>query len=160
MILVIIIIYILREDFINLFNNYLGENVNTNAEETAALHSQGAPIRIGLNLMAAIVFILFHKELIKNTNEKKLMIFLTILIFLTLFLVGNFSVFADRVNYYLTPIQIIVFSRLPFIFKANSTKDFLIFSTALSYIIILFVWINYSIHAHAWLPYQNLLFNG
>ncbi len=154
------IIYILRGDFYNLYDNYLGSNLNTNAEERKSLNSQGAPIRIALNFLASIIYLVFMREISQNSNEKKLCIFIVICVFILLVLAIKYSVFADRINYYLTPIQIIVFSRLPFIFNKKPTQEFFTFSIASFYIAILIIWINFSVHAHAWLPYQNIIFNG
>ena len=157
LIVIFILAIILRGDLYNLYNNYLGENLYNNAEESSQLVARGAPVRIGLNLLASTIFFIFYRELTYNENEKKLFLFLSFSVFFIFILSFKFSVFADRVNYYFTPIQIIVFSRFPYLFYKERTRDFLIYSTALFYIVILFIWLNYAEYAHAWLPYQNIL---
>lgn len=154
---ILFIIVLLRTDLINLYNNYIGENLYSNAEESSQLVSKGAPYRIGLNLIASGIFLIFYKEISNNINEKKLFLFLSICIFLIFLLSFKYAVFSDRINYYFSAIQIIVFSRIPFLFSNKMTRVLIILSISLFYILILFVWLNYAEYAHAWLPYQNIL---
>ena len=146
--LLIVLFFFLRNDFINLYNN---------AEGGSYLSSNGAIFRVGLNCVAATIFLLLINDITENYNEKKLFFTISILCFISLIFVFKYSVFIDRINYYFTPLQIFVYSRLPFFFKNHKTQEFFKITLSIFHVCILFIWINYSDYSHAWLPYQNIL---
>ena len=155
--LLIIIIFLLKSEFLNLYNNYIGSNLYNNAESGTYLESKGAIFRVGLNCIAAVIFLFLMNELTENNNEKKIFFMFSIISFVCLILVFKYSVFIDRFNYYLTPLQVFVYSRLPFFFNNLRTQEFFKISLSFLHIAILFVWINFAENSHAWLPYQNIL---
>ena len=155
--LLIVMFVLLRTDFINLYNNYIGSNLYNNAESGAYLSSKGAIFRVGLNCIAATIFLLLINDITENINEKKLFFTISILCFISLIFVFKYSVFIDRLNYYFTPLQIFVYSRLPFFFNNYNTQEFFKITLSIFHVIVLFIWINYSDYSHAWLPYQNIL---
>ena len=56
------------------------------------------------------------------------------------------------------PIQILVFSRFPFIFNNKDTILFFKLSISFFYLFIFLIWAIFSIHSHAWIPYNNIIF--
>ena len=147
------------KDMINLYINYLGSNSSTNAENSQKLIAHGAYFRISINAIAGIIMLIFRNELSSNFVEKRIFISISIFSILSLFLIQYYSVFIDRINYYFLPLQIIVFSRFHTVFKFKLTQNIVKYLTISVYILILIIWLNFSINSHAWIPYKNLFFN-
>jgi len=64
----------------------------------------------------------------------------------------------DRLALYLTPLQVVVFSRLPFLARKELHPDVMVVLILFGYGAVLFVWLNFASHAQYWLPYRNILF--
>ena len=158
LIIFLVFFYLLRQDLINLFHNYLGSNLSRNAENNTALKSQAAIIRVGLNLIASLIFLLFSKEICSERTERKLFSILSFICIISFFFIFKFNVFVDRFNYFIMPIQILVFSRFPFIFNNKDTILFFKLSISFFYLFIFLIWANFSIHLDAWIPYNNIIF--
>ena len=134
-------------------------NSSQNAEDGMGLLSRGAYYRVGLNFIAAFIMILFRKELTNNLIERRIFLILSCMVIISIFLIYNFSVVIDRMNLYLTIVQVFVFSRLVYIFKGErnlKTLNILIF---FNYGLILTIWILFAENSHAWIPYMNIFFN-
>tara|TARA_Y100000817_G_scaffold314627_1_gene314216 strand:- start:1322 stop:2410 length:1089 start_codon:yes stop_codon:yes gene_type:complete len=137
-----------------LYGNY------TNLDDVAS-QSDGAMIRLLMNVVPAFLFLLFYKKFEIPSIEKPLWrwfslisIFLIIILFLT-----PLSSAIDRIALYMIPLQLVVFSYLPDIFgRKRAIHRWIIISIISYYGLVLFVWLNYATHAHFWVPYQNILF--
>ena len=69
------------------------------------------------------------------------------------------STAVDRLAIYISPLQILIFSRVPEIFGSYKKQNiFEITSVLLIFFTVNFIWLNYAFHAHHWLPYQSILF--
>ena len=69
---------------------------------------------------------------------------------LALFLLPSTTV-VDRLSLYLIPLQLAVLPRLAYLFKGRFLgRSLVIIYSAL----VLFVWLNFAVHAQYWLPYQ------
>jgi hypothetical protein len=61
----------------------------------------------------------------------------------------------DRIALYMLPLQLVIFSYLPdALGRRGGRNNVLILSVLLYYGLVLFVWLNYAVHAQYWLPYQ------
>jgi hypothetical protein len=121
----------------------------------AEYESQGATIRVMMNAVPAVVFLLYRKRLVRDRRELKLWTYFSLLAlgFIPLLVVSSSSTAVDRMGLYLIPIQLLVFSRVPDIAGRNNAK--LLTTAVLLYsATIQFVWLNFASHAFAWLPYQ------
>jgi hypothetical protein len=76
----------------------------------------------------------------------------------SVFLVGLAPTAVDRLGLYLTPLQVAVFSRLPYLARRHQPPAATARWILLGYGTALFVWLNYAVHARYWLPYRNMLF--
>ena len=56
------------------------------------------------------------------------------------------------------PAQVAVFARLPFMVKRQFDPKITTLLIMLVYAAVLYVWLNYAVHAKFWVPYQNSLF--
>ena len=77
----------------------------------------------------------------------------------SLFFVGYFSSAVDRIGFYLIPLQLYVWSRVPFLFSDSVIRGAVVVGICLTYAAAFFVWLNFADHAYFWVPYQTVLFN-
>ena len=64
------------------------------------------------------------------------------------------SAATDRAALYLIPIQMYVFSNLHRLAKTRWGRTFIVDSVVVYYALVLYVWLNYAVHAKYWVPYQ------
>jgi hypothetical protein len=123
--------------------NYIGTEYN----------SQGAAIRVVMNLVPAVALLLFRRRLDLAPVEMKTWTYFSIAAVampIALFFLPSTTV-VDRLSLYLIPLQLAVLPRLTYLFKGR----FLGRSLVISYsALVLFVWLNFAVHAKYWVPYQ------
>jgi len=78
----------------------------------------------------------------------------------SIFMVGLAPTAIDRVSLYFTPIQVVVYSRLPYLLRHKFNPQTITFGILAFYALVLYVWLNYATHALYWVPYKNALFDG
>ena len=122
------------------------------------MQSEGAIIRVAMNLVAALVFLGVRKRWNKNFADGFLWQWLALAAILSALFVTEATTAVDRMALYLLPLQIVVFTRLPFLYSRGNTRLILTGGIILGYSAVLFVWLNYAQHADCWLPYRNVLF--
>ena len=120
----------------------------------AKYQSDGGLIRVLMNVVPAVLLILFRKHLAPNLQERKLWLWIAVFALACLPLVGFASTAVDRVALYLIPIQLFVFSRVPRLATTVRVRTPLVLGVVGYYAAVLFVWLNFATHAFAWLPYQ------
>jgi len=131
----------------NLWKNYV----------EVQMQSQGALIRVVMNLLPSTLLLLFRNLWKKDFDDYKFWRIIALGSIASVFLVSFASTAVDRVALYFTPIQVVVFARLPFLLRNNINTRFVSIGIILYYLTVLFVWLNYATHAQYWLPYQNAL---
>lgn len=122
------------------------------------MQSDGALVRLLMNLVPAILFVKHRKKFAISQGEHKtymIMSLISIGAFLA-FVVGLVpSTAVDRMALYIIPIQLFVFSNLPdSLGDSNSQKANITFIILLYYALALFVWLNFANFSHWWLPYR------
>jgi hypothetical protein len=122
------------------------------------MHSEGGMIRVWMNFVPAIVFLVFWKRWKEHFNDQWLWKWFALLAFACVLLVGEASTAVDRMSLYFTPIQIAVWARLPILFQTPLLRSSALVLVLGTYGLVLWVWLNYAIHAYAWVPYQSALF--
>ncbi|HEX8532552.1 MAG TPA: EpsG family protein [Allosphingosinicella sp.] len=119
--------------------------------------AQGAAVRVLMNIIPATIFLLFMKRFDITPAQRVLWRNFSIGAYFTLallFLVAS-STIADRLALYLIPLQVFVFSRLPYAFPRNGKPDPLLVVAVVAYsALVQFVWLTQAQHADAWLPYR------
>jgi hypothetical protein len=116
-------------------------------------NSQGAAIRVVMNLVSAIAFLLFRRRLHLDTVEMKTWTYFSLAALampLALIVLPSTTV-VDRLSLYLIPLQLAVLPRLAYLFKGYYLGRSLII---LYSVLVLFVWLNFAVHAKYWLPYR------
>ena len=144
------------------YNLFLADKVPalTNRYIVNNVQSEGAAIRVTMNLLPALILISLRKYFIFNQIEKRVwLLFAYSAVFLALMLILTpFSTAIDRISLYVLPIQLVVFAHLPDIFGRRNHKNiYFILLTVSYFFLIQFVWLNFANHADYWLPYQIAL---
>lgn len=122
--------------------------------------AQGALYRAGMLGLTATVFLLLLRRGWNNLFpwDHRLVLVGAILMLAVLPLVAVSSVIADRIGYYLVPLQTIIFARIPYLSSGLSGA---VLSAAPYFLLLtmLGVWSVYSTHFHyCYLPYENWFF--
>ena len=115
--------------------------------------SQGAAIRVAMDVLAASVFLLKRKAYGFPQAEDRMWFYFAMASFAAVIflLVSPSSTAVDRLSLYLMPLQVVVLSRVPFVF----TRGYLgVTLVALYCLAVQFTWLNFASHAEYWLPYQ------
>lgn len=147
---IIIYIVFLAETFDIIYRNYV----------EVQQQSSGAFIRLAMNALPSIIFLVLHKKFNLEEQEEKIwkwFSYFSILLFL-LFFLTDANTALDRIALYAIPIQLVVFSYLPDIFKIGGHFNKLIILIIIFYYLLaLLVWINFAAHSFAWIPYNSLI---
>jgi hypothetical protein len=129
-----------------------------NAYVEQQMQSQGAKIRVAMNSVAAVCLLLNWKQWKKIYPNALLWLWMAWGAIACVFLVAYATTAVDRLALYLTPLQVVVVARLPYLARNKIDPDTMIQGILLGYAAVLFVWLNYAANARYWVPYQNLLF--
>lgn len=123
----------------------------------ADYQSGGGGIRIAMNVLPAILFLIFKNRFtFSSIEEEKIWFWISVISLACIPLVLQSSTAVDRVALYFLPIQIYVFTRLPIVFEDR--KNLVISSTVLLYFLVQLVWLNFATHSRCWVPYHSFLF--
>lgn len=127
-----------------LWENYIGTDVE----------SQGGLVRVIMNVLPALLLIVFRRQLAPDAQERRLWLWIALFALVCLPLVGVASTAIDRIALYLIPLQLFVFARLPRLARSVEVRTPLVLGVVGYYASVLYVWLNYAAHAYAWVPYQ------
>lgn len=138
----------LEADFETLYSTYVGGEVQ----------SQGAFIRLFMDAAPAALFLLFRTRFNLSGEEERLWLWISIIsiaLFVGFLVMPSASTALDRIALYFLPMQVAVLSRLPGCFEKNGRGGaFVVGSIVAYYATVLFVWLNYAVHAGAWTTYR------
>jgi hypothetical protein len=119
--------------------------------------SQGAAIRVAMNLLPAALFLVYQKRFELPEWQRRLWRNSSVaaLGLLVLLAVLPSSTVVDRLALYVIPLQLFVLSRLPDAFPSKGRRNGqLVLLVILYSALVQFVWLNYATHAKYWLPYK------
>lgn len=143
----ILFVFLVQGALDRLLTNYLDSGYS----------SQGAGVRIAMNIPPALLFLLFqHRFAVNETTRRVWRNFsLAALGSLVLLWLLASSTAVDRLALHLIPLQLFVFSQLPEAFPDRRRANIQLVLAVIAYsALIQFVWLNYAQHAELWLPYQ------
>jgi hypothetical protein len=115
--------------------------------------SQGALIRVVMNLVPAIIFFTGRRRLAFGATEGKIWFYFSLASLampILLFLLPS-STAVDRIALYLIPIQLAVLPRTGNLIKSQQFAKVLVIGYSA---LVLFTWLNFAVHAKYWVPYQ------
>ena len=115
--------------------------------------SQGAAIRVAMNLVPAVCFLFFRKRLNFGPANQRVWFFFSLasLAMPALLFVLPSSTVVDRLAIYLIPLQIAILPRLAHLFNSVGFGKMVIISYSA---LVMFIWLNYATHAKFWVPYR------
>lgn len=115
--------------------------------------SEGAFVRIAMNMLAAVLLWVFKGRLGFSPHEFKIWrnFGLAALLFIVLFAVIPSSTAVDRMSLYIMPLQLAVLTRVALLgrYRTTGIAGVLLYMFAVQY-----VWMNFAQHARFWVPYQ------
>lgn len=115
--------------------------------------SQGAGVRIAMNMLAAVLLWVFRGKLGFSPHEFVIWrnFGFAAVLFVILFAVIPSSTAVDRMSLYIMPLQLVVLTRVALLgrYRTTGIAGVLIYMFAVQY-----VWLNFAEHARYWIPYQ------
>ncbi|MBT9099550.1 EpsG family protein [Methylovulum psychrotolerans] len=120
--------------------------------------SSGAAIRIAMNALPAVVFLIFINRFRLNRVTRKVWWLLAwaVLLAIPVLVASPSSTAVDRISLYLIPLQIFVWSRVPGLRLVGNVNigKLLVLSYSAS---VLFVWLIFADNSLYWHPYNSIL---
>jgi hypothetical protein len=130
---------------------------------TSTYDSQGAAIRVAMNVVAAAFLLVFRKRMGFDDFSKSFWTICSVLAVVSVFALLGLSASSgvDRLSLFLIPLQIVAFSRLPYALSETTRPlpSMLIGVIGYSFAV-QFVWLNYADNSTAWLPYRDVVTSG
>lgn len=123
----------------------------------ARYKSSGAAIRIAMNVVPAVVFLIFRRRFALPERQRIFWTWMAwgALAFVGLYFASPSSTAVDRVALYWLPLQLFVLSRLPTAVTRHRGVRRTLVAVVVGYCaLVQFVWLFYADMAYAWLPYQ------
>ncbi|HUE78799.1 MAG TPA: EpsG family protein [Sphingomicrobium sp.] len=140
---------------ISLYDFFLRDTMQAFVENyiEAEYSSEGAAIRVAMNVVPAMLLLLFRKRFAFSKQQYTLWrnFSLAAVGLVVLLVVLPSSAAVDRMALYIIPLQIAVLTRVAgTILSSSAGKAVIIaYSTA-----VFFVWLNFAVHAQYWVPYR------
>lgn len=122
------------------------------------MQSAGALPRVLMNLLPALVALAMARRLFRAGNERRLWIVIALLCLGCLPLVEAASTAVDRMALYLSPIQMVVWSRVPLILHSATQRVLWATGIVAGYGVVLTVWLHFAHFAPWWIPYRMFPF--
>lgn len=122
--------------------------------------SEGAGIRVAMNAIPAIIFLLNQHRFDLGEVERKLWrnMSLAALACIPALMLLSGSTLVDRLALYLIPLQVFVLASLPrALGKAGRENGQVVLAVILYSGVILFTWLNFAGHTSNWVPYKLYL---
>jgi hypothetical protein len=120
----------------------------------AGMVSEGGGIRVAMNALPSLLFLLFRKRLGLNEHERRLWSWIALFSLASVPLVGLASTAVDRVALYFMPIQMLVFSRLHRLVDTRLYRTQIALGVVIGYALVQWVWLTFASHAPYWVPYR------
>jgi hypothetical protein len=123
----------------------------------AQMQSSGASIRLAMNALPGVLFLLYKRKYRLGLNEKKLWTVISLIsigMFIGFF-VSSLSTALDRMALYFIPLQLVSFAYLPdAIGRSDRLNQVIVAGILIYYAAVMFVWLNFGVHSRYWLPYK------
>ena len=119
--------------------------------------SSGAAFRVSMNAIPALFFLMRSKNFNISSKQINFWTYMSYmsLSFIVFLMISPSTAAVDRVALYCIPLQLFVFSHLPdAIATPRSRNAFWVFAIITYSASVLFIWLLFSNHAFAWIPYQ------
>jgi len=118
--------------------------------------SGGAIIRVLISLAPFGPFLFFYSRLNEEFSDSWVYLWMGIGCFLLLLLAPFLSTAVDRLAYYTIPMQLAIWPRVIYVIQHPTIKIYISLLVIFTYLMILYVWLNFANHSWAWIPYQTI----
>ena len=138
-----------------LYNYFLGDSMNQLIVNyiDREYSSQGAGVRIAMNMVPAVLLWMFKGKLGFEPEEYRIwrnFALVSLALSVLLFVLPSSTV-VDRISLYMMPLQIAVLTRVALLGESRIAGT----TAVLCYLFsVQFVWLNFADHARYWVPYQ------
>ena len=140
-----------------LYRTFLAEDIDKLIEGyvEAKYSSEGAAIRVAMNALPAIVFLLNRRSFALDLAEQKLWTYISLISLgaVAALVLTPSSTAVDRLALYGMPIQLFVWSRLPDVI-GRGRSSIIVFGSVTYSGAVLVTWLLFATHSPYWLPYQ------
>ena len=122
--------------------------------------SEGATIRVAMNLLPAVLILLWPKRFHFTHQQLRLwraMAFTAMGCAVALVLLPSNSTAVDRIALYVIPLQLAVGTRLPGTQLLGLSPAQILYFVLGFCLAVEFVWLNFATHSSGWLPYKSVL---
>lgn len=123
-------------------------------ESDYASASQGAVIRVMMNVTPAVLMLKFRRWISDDEQERKLWTLMAIAALACVPLLPISATAVDRMALYFMPLQLFVFGRITRLSSTMHRRTLLVLGVIFYYAAVQFVWLNFAGHADLWLPYR------
>lgn len=120
--------------------------------------ASGAVVRVAMNVVPAVLLLVFRKRLIGNVGQRNLWVWMAVLALLCVPMLVLSKTATDRMALYFIPLQTYVSARLPALAPSVRSRTAIVLSIIFYYLVVQFVWLNFASHAFAWIPYRFMPF--
>jgi hypothetical protein len=128
---------------------------------TQEYDSSGAGVRIAMNLVPATLLLIFPRRFGLNEFEGRLWrnFALASWAALVILFALNSSTVVDRLALYLIPLQLLVYSRVPYAFSRQQQSALMLTLLVIGYsALVQFIWLTSAVNASYWIPYKFYIF--
>jgi len=123
----------------------------------AEMQSSGAMLRAILNFIPAMFLVIYRREWQEEFDDYTLWLMIALASVMAMILVPYASTAVDRMSLYFIPIQIVVWSRLPYLARYRMAPSMSTLFILSLYFMVLFMWLNFGVFSNWWIPYRNIL---
>lgn len=123
--------------------------------------SQGAGVRVAMNALPALLFLLLRRRFALLPNQQLFWTWMAwgALLFIALLALSPSSTAVDRLALYWIPLQVVVWSRLPnALGQPNGLNSGWVWMVVGYSALVEFVWLVFGSFSYTWLPYRFWLF--
>jgi len=125
----------------------------------SGMQSEGGAIRVAMNAIPAVMFLIFSKRFAPLIHERKLWTWMAIFSLVCIPLLPLAPAATDRIALYFLPIQIFVFSRIGRFFRQTINYSAAVFFIVAGYGLVLWVLLNKATNVSVfWVPYNSVAF--
>jgi hypothetical protein len=123
---------------------------------TTEFQSEGTLVRLLMNALPGSLFLLRRNNFNMSSDGVRLWTIMSAIaiLLLPIYYFSPSSTAVDRMALYFIPVQLVVWSRLPFAWHQSVRFGDMIWMVVLYSAAVLFVWLNFASHAQYWLPYD------
>jgi hypothetical protein len=118
--------------------------------------SSGAIVRVLISLAPFGPFLFFYPKLRALFPDNWIYLWMGVGCFMLLLLAPFLSTAVDRLAYYTLPMQLAIWPRVIYLIQHEAMKAYIAILVLFTYLMILFVWLNFANHSWAWIPYKTI----